>query len=291
MGLNPSLVYGKEKDFSGNIVVSSIQTLSKFPAEVICDMFDVVLIDECHRVSSFTGTYYKTLTSLLAPMRIGVTATKHPKGTEAAMAMEGLIGPIIGEFTMEAAQEAEILAKPKVKLIHVPKNTNILDLRNYQDIYKTGIVNNRLRNKAIAKEILLLKQEGKTCLVYINQIEHIAKICNELDTMSVAYEIVQGDVDSREREIIKKGINDKILHCVIASTAWKEGVNIPTIDAIILAGGGKSDIAVVQTMGRGLRRAPGKTEILLVDFIDESKYLSEHLAARLNIYAVNGWLA
>jgi superfamily II DNA or RNA helicase len=62
------------------------------------------------------------------------------------------------------------------------------------------------------------------------------------------------------------------------------------IDYVFNAGGGKAEIAVLQIPGRGLRLAPGKTEIIIVDFIDSAKYLSEHFAERMNIYSGKGWL-
>jgi superfamily II DNA or RNA helicase len=226
---------------------------------------------------------------MLAPVRLGFTATVPKEGTEEAMALEGLIGPVIGEFDMEEAMEKEILAVPKVKLIAVPKNTNLQDLKTYKDIYRVGIVNNRMRNKAIARLLLSLKQEGKTTLVYINHLEHIQRVVDELDH-SVQCEIVEGNVSIREREKIKASLLAKKIDVVIASTAWKEGINIPTVDYIVNAGGGKAEIAVLQIPGRGLRRAPGKEEAFIVDFLDQGRYLSEHMSERLNIYANKGWL-
>lgn len=289
MKLLASKFHGANKDLDGNLVVSTIGTISSIAIEKICDMFDYIFIDEAHHCSTFTGQYYKFLTSILAPMRIGVTATDHIKGSEKSMAMEGLLGPVIGVFTMEEAQKAGVLAKPKMKLISVPKNSNIQELRTYSDIYKTGIVNNRVRNKSIAELALKIKQEQKTFLIYIKQTEHIKKIINEFND-SIKFRVVEGETPSDIREDTKKLLTKKELDGVIASDAWKEGITIPTIDYIIFAGSGKSEIAVLQTMGRGLGLAPGKEEVCLVDFLDEGKYLSEHLAARLNIYVRNGWL-
>jgi superfamily II DNA or RNA helicase len=226
MGLNPSLVYGKEKNFDGDIIVSSIQTLSNFPIEKICDLFDYILVDECHHVSSFSGTYYKLLTSILAPIRIGLTATLPKPESEGALALEGLIGPVIGEYTMEEALEEGMVAKPRIKLIAVPKNENLRELKTYRDIYKTGIVNNRMRNKLLARSLLEIKKEGKTALVYINQIEHIDNICLVLDN-SLRYEIVKGEVENDNREKYKEALNNRELDFIIASNAWKEGINIP----------------------------------------------------------------
>jgi superfamily II DNA or RNA helicase len=252
-------------------------------------MFDVILVDEAHHVSSFDGLYYYLFTSVLAPVRLGFTATVHKEGTEKSMVLEGLIGPVIGEVTMEEAIAKELIATPSVELISIPRNPNIYELRRYKEIYDAAIVNNRLRNKRITKYISEQKEQGKTALCYINLLEHIDKIKKELDP-SIKFRVVEGNVKADVREEIKDLLNEKKIDLVIASMAWKEGINIPTVDKIINAGGGKAWISVLQTAGRGLRRAIGKEDVSIVDFIDCGRYISEHFAERMNIYAENGWL-
>ena len=222
-------------------------------------------------------------------MKIGLSATPPKEGSEAAMALEGLIGPVIGEYTMEEALEEGMVAKPKVKLIAVPKNENLQDLKRYSDIYRVGIVKNRMRNKLLARFLLEMKREGKTALVYINQLDHIDAIIGVLDE-SLQFSIVQGSIENETRETIKKELQDRKIDFVIASSAWREGINIPSVNYVVFAGGGKSEIATIQTMGRGLRRDVGKEEIFLIDFLDQGRYLSEHCIERINIYANKNWL-
>lgn len=290
MSLNPSLLYGKEKNLDGDVVISTIQAISRVDKALICDMFDVVLVDEAHRIGGFEGTYAQVLKVLIADIRIGLTATLPKRGVEASLALEGLIGPVIGSLSMKKAIASEIIAVPKVKLIGIPKNSNIQMMKRYHEIYQTGIVKNRMRNKAIAKFASEMKAQGKTLLIYVNQLEHIDMIATELEKLSVFYDVVKGEIESEDREQIKKLIGSKKIDVVIASSAWKEGINIPSIDCVVIAGGGKSEIAVLQSAGRGLRRTAEKTEVLIVDFIDQGKYLSEHMAERLNTYYSNGWL-
>jgi superfamily II DNA or RNA helicase len=71
----------------------------------------------------------------------------------------------------------------------------------------------------------------------------------------------------------------------IATPIFDEGVDVPGIDVLILAGGGKSNIKLLQRLGRGMRTDPDKVQLLVLDFIDDTnRYLFKHSEERLNVY-------
>lgn len=284
-----SQVGSGSKDISGRIVVSTMQSFSKIPIEDICDKFDVVIVDECHHVSGFSGTYAKILTSLITPIKFGITATP-PISEESKLALEALIGPIIEEVTIEEAMNLDILAKPKVKLIRVPLHLQARAVANYPEIYTNCIVNYRLRNRLIIEEVKRLNKENKSCIVYVNQIEHGEKLLDIAERMEVPCFFVKGSVDGEDREKLRNDLHNKKIMCVIATTVWTEGINIRSLDCIIIAGGGRNEKILLQKIGRGLRIYIGKDEILIIDFVDSGKYLAEHCCERLGIYIDNGWL-
>ena len=288
-GLGPvSLINSKSKDLSGNIVVATMQSLSHFNIEDYCDLFDVVFVDEAHHVSSFDGTYAKLLKGLLAPVKIGVTATIS-KNEEAKLAMEGLLGPMIDEVTLKEGIEKEFVATPIIELIKIPYNDNIRSFTKYKDIYEAGIVNHRKRNRIIMEKAISLMQSGKSVLIYVSHIDHGHNLQDMGEYLGKYLPFIWGDTPEDHRETIKQGLQDKKLMGAIASVVWKEGINIKSLDTIMIAGGGKSELALLQTVGRGLRRDDEKTEVLIVDFLDSAKYLSEHAIERLGVYIENGW--
>lgn len=302
-GLNPSLYGNGKKDLSGDVVVSTVQSLVKVPTEDLCSLFGVVVVDEEHHAwesikwirkgghkVKVTGQYYDVLTKLLAQVRIGVSATPPShKNQEAKLVNEGLLGPVITELSMEEGINLGILAKPEIKFIKPSYNIDTKDMRRYADIYRNAVELNRFRNRAVATKVKELADEGITSLVYVSTIMH-GNILHDIISEKASCKFVQGSVDGEIREEIRKDLHDKKISCVIATSAWKEGVNIPSIGAIILAGGGKSETAVIQTVGRGLRRAEGKNTVYIYDVIDIGKYISEHFAQRMSIYADQGWI-
>jgi superfamily II DNA or RNA helicase len=263
--------------------------------EEYCTQFDIVIVDEAHHVASIPtdreiadgkiGMYYKFLTGCLSPMRIGLTATTDKDGSERAMAAEGLLGPVIGRFTFEDAVKAERIAKPRVKLIAVPINTNIRELSTYHDIYNIGVVFNRIRNNIVTDFIAEQAKAGKTSLAFVKLLEHADILVNLLKNKGVPCEYVSGEISGKERERIKLLLESGEVKCVVATSAWREGVNIPKLDMVINVAGYLSEKTALQMAGRALRVSEGKEEGVIVDFLDSGKVLtfcSVHALANVN---------
>jgi len=173
-GFTCSKMGGGEKNITGDVVVSTIQTFHKLDFKDYCDKFDVVLCDECHHSGVMNSSYYKVLSTLLAPIRFAFTATL-PIKQEVKLCLEGLIGPVIDELTFKEAMDIGILAAPDVRLIPVEAYTDY-ETRTYADIYDKAIVNNKDRNRLVLKEIKSLNREGLTTLTYVQKIEHIRNL-------------------------------------------------------------------------------------------------------------------
>lgn len=276
-------------DFIAPIVIATIQTFSKFDPKDYCDLFDVVIIDEAHHVNSVDSQYGKALTHLLAPVKIGFTATV-PTDRESALALEGLIGPVIGKVSIQQGVEMNIMAKPKIKLIPVPYNSLYGDIRKYQELYQAAIVEGRARNSMIAEKAVELAAAGHSSLIIVKEIRHGDNLVGILKLKGVPCEFVQGRTDGDAREKVKQAFDRKDLKIVICTAVWKEGINIPSLNCVINAAGGKSEIATLQAIGRGLRSVPGKEEIMVYDFLDPYKYLAQHAIQRISIYVEAGWL-
>jgi superfamily II DNA or RNA helicase len=285
--IDPTIKFRPLKD---RIVISTIQSFSRLLPQNYCDYFSCVIIDEAHRVSSFSGLYAEVLQNLLAPYRFGFTATL-PTSLEAQFSYEGLIGPMIAELSINQAAELNILAKPKLKIIKAGYPSHVRDLRDYHSVYEEGIVQNETRNKqgvAIIKDII---DRNETVLIFVNKIVHgenIERLCfNE----GISVKFIQGSSTIDVRERVKHELNSGITKAVLSTTVWKEGINIPNLNNVINMAGGKSEIATLQAIGRGLRKTTDKEFVTIYDFFDPSHpYLIAHFGERLCIYMDMEWL-
>lgn len=290
-----NFIQGQNKEIQKGINVASIQTFGKIKPDEYATFFDIVIVDEVQYVNDSNSLYGKVLQNLFAPIKIGLSATPNDfKEKNKILNQEGLIGPIIGEFTTKKAIEKKMFVKPTIKLIPIPYQNSIGDLYNYQEIYQAGVVNSEVRNGLILKNVIELIDDGKTCLILIKDIQHGE---NLLDLVYENYYeylnefmFVKGDTDKDKREEARLSLNEKKIKCVIASAVFYEGVNIVSLDSVALAAGGKSTLRVLQNIGRSTRVSQGKEEALILDCLDPYRYLSSHCIERLSLYVEKNWM-
>jgi len=291
---NIKILGGKHKDregfLKGQVCLSTIQSFSSFNPKDYVDQYDIVIVDEAHHISSKGTQYGQVLQQMLAPVRVGLTATV-PEKRESIFTVEGLIGPVIAKMTSEEAVNKKILAQVKLNLITVPKTSSVSGLRGFKVAYRDGIVRNRVRNKLIVQELERSINNGETTLVMIRELEHGENLMKMCRLFKVETIFLQGSDNSDIRRKVAEGFDKKKIKCVIASAIWKEGIDIPSLNHVINAFGGKGEIPTVQVAGRGTRTDKGRKSVVkMTDFLDPYRYLAEHTVRRIQIYRERGWL-
>jgi len=288
---NVGMLGGGNTCYFPNIMTATVQSFIKLNLSDYKNYFDIIIIDESHHLHKFNSTLSRILQTLNSPIRLGFTATPNLTD-EGKLASESFLGPIIGKQTINESAELNILAKPKIKLFKTQFRQDIRDIAKYQDVYQKGIVENQSRNILICRIVNNYLSQGKTILIMVTKIQHGEIL---LDTFLKMYNkkipFVKGDTETETRDKLKNLLNEKKINCIICTVVWKEGINIPSLDVIINASGGKSEILTLQKIGRGLRRTKEKEEVLIVDFFDPSHpYLISHFGERITLYMNNKWL-
>jgi len=273
LGIEPGIV-GDNKWEERGITIAMIQTLLSRGTDKLQKEYALLMFDECHRTSA-AEKFYQLGLSLPQIYRFGLSATpwRRVKGEE--IKIEAVVGPIIFEVRAEDLINEKFLAKPKFEVITYESSMPSFSER-YKELYEDMIMNNDERNRAIVKKAVELAKKGHRVLIDVKRIEH-GKILKEM----LAKEGVKAEFLSSESpnrwEILEDFKEGKIP--VLISTLLKEGVDIPEISAIILAGGGKSDIMTIQTIGRALRPKAGMKAVI-VDVQDDDPLLFTHFIER-----------
>jgi superfamily II DNA or RNA helicase len=250
----------------------------------------MVIIDECHHAAAGT---YKTLLGALpnAFYRIGLSAT--PFRTDGA---DILLTAAFGEeIYVKSASELireGVLAKPKIYMVQYkdplltkqfPKNMK--PSPNFATVYKQCTVENERFNTIVAECAAVNAKMDRLTLVSVKQIKHGETIFNIMKKIApnVTCEFLHGKNKAvlNEDKIKQEFTDGKIK--VLISTLFDEGVDIPKIDAIIDAGGGRSAIKALQLVGRGIRKYPGKTKAFIYMFIQPYAHLYKHSIERCAI--------
>lgn len=248
--------------------------------------FEFVIGEEAHEASG--NSYYEILKHCKnAHYRLALTATPFMKDDEESnmrlMAAFGSIGIKVSEKLLI---DRGILAKPIFKIVKLAaKPEGLMRGTAWQGAYRLGIVNSAPRNRAIVAEAVRAARNKLSCMILIQQKAHGQLLRQLLHENQVRAEFIDGDNNQAERKAALKRLATGETDVLIGSTILDVGVDVPAVGMVILAGGGKAEVALRQRIGRGLRaKKRGPNIALIVDFFDEhNRYLKEHSLQRLSI--------
>lgn len=263
----PGHIRGSKKECK-DISVTTIQTLQK--NKDLLKNFDMLVIDEMHHCSS--DSYYKLgLKAFTQKYMLSLSATPtREDGHE--MKFFGLIGPILDYKSTKWGIDNGYLCPPKITMLDVPYRKYSIGTE-YNDVVEDYIINNVDRTKLLLDR--LKEYSDKKTLILVSRIEHgemlLKLIKNEI---SEDVTFLHGSVKNR----------DTTPQFIIATNIFDEGVDLPDIEHVVIAGGGKSSIKTVQRLGRGLRIKDGKDYVIVTDFNDNCKFLKSHANLRAEIY-------
>lgn len=244
----------------------------------------VLIVDESDEAGA--KEYSKVLTYIGAGMRVFVSGTPLEAKKVNNMIAVGLSGLVLGKVTNRELIDAGHSQNPIVNILFCdPKNAGFI---TYEEEKRKNLHLNRDRAEMVAK--LIQKHSDKNIVVsYIETahgyyMEEVAKEFNPNVDMAV----IHGGSANRESalEDFKKGK----ISVLFTSMILKRGANIPNIEVLIMAQGGKSTITIKQLVGRAVRHDGKNSDVLVYDFYDHnSKHLSKHSRDRIRIYEKEGF--
>lgn len=173
------------------------------------------------------------------------------------------------------------LVPPDIHFINVPVMRNVG--KKYHDVYKNYVVENEERNHLIVKAAKKLVDAKKRVLILVVRVQH-GKLLQDLLGDEFSVKFLDGGKSSSDRMNTIQEMKDGKIDILIASKIFDQGVDIPELDALILAGSGKSSGRALQRIGRVIRLFKSKTKAIVVEFFDNCKYLRDHSEARIKVY-------
>ena len=274
---------GKDKNTDKEVIISTWQSIYKFPKRYFDDI-DCVIGDEAHLFKS------KSLTGIMtklhnAKYRFGFTGTLDGSKTH-KWVLEGLFGSCKQVTKTDDLIKSGFLSKFRIKVLlcnHAPQY-----FESYQDEIDY-LVQHRGRNNLIKN--LVADIEGNT-LVLFNYIEKHGEPLHDLINSTVDDQrkvfFVHGGTDVEDREEVRQLTEIENNAVIVASYGtFSTGINIKRLHNIIFASPSKSRVRNLQSIGRVLRKGEGKDIATLYDIADDiggQNYTLKHLNERVNIY-------
>lgn len=289
-----TITEGKVNVGSG-ITFATIQTMCKLDLPQYKDLWDVIIVDECHRCSGTPTAmtqFYKVLNSLAARHKIGLSATVHRSDgmIEATYALLGhVVYTVPDEAVGDKIMKVGILpVGTGVEISRACLNTD--GTLNYTKLI-TYLTENLAREEVIVNTIKL--NEGKSCLILSDRLDHLEHLMKWLpnhmrkDAVMVSGKMTTKKGKAEREKAIEDMRTGKKKYLFATYTLAKEGLDIPRLERLFLTTPQKDYAVITQSIGRIARTFEGKAEPIAYDFVDNIAYLVKSYKKRCTTYRKN----
>ena len=286
MGLDVGVFFGDRKEFgkthtictwqSLNILLKNTKnsvapiTIGEFIEDVVC-----IMVDEVHMAKADALTNLLTGVMSHIPIRWGLTGTV-PKEKFESVGIVCSIGPVINKISAKELQDKDVLAQCHVNIVQM---IDTAVHTNYQSELKY-LLEDKGRLDYISNLCNSIKDTGNT-LILVDRIS----AGNELASRIPDSVFVSGSTKSADRKTEYDEVSTASSKVIIATYGVAAvGINIPRIFHLVLLEPGKSFVRVIQSIGRGIRKAEDKDFVQIWDITSTCKFAKRHLTKRKAFY-------
>jgi superfamily II DNA or RNA helicase len=288
VGLDVGVYYGDRKDLNKTHTICTWQSLNildkkskNWDADIaitlaeFLDGVKTVIVDEVHMAKADVLKNLLTQNLCNAPIRWGLTGTV-PKGEFEAEPIFASIGPVVGGIKAHELQEKGVLSNCHVNVVQL---IDLPEFKTYQEELKY-LVTDKTRMQYISKLIKGIADSGNT-LVLVNRIDSGKFLIDYLEDAV----FVSGEVKTKDRKEEYDEIKTSTNKIIVATYGVAAvGINIPRIFNLVLLEPGKSFVRVIQSIGRGIRKAEDKDFVQIWDVTSTCKWAKRHLTERKKFY-------
>lgn len=248
----------------------------------LLELVEFVIGEEAHEAGG--NSYYEILQHCKnANYRLALTATPFMKANgEDNMRLMAAFGPILIKVSEKMLIERGILAKPYFKFCKVEPHPKLRRTSPWQRARSLGIVDGPHRNAKIVEYARKAASYGLPTIVLVGITRHGDLLKKKMQEAGLKVAFIQGEDNQAERKAQLTALKDGEIDVLIGTTILDVGVDVPAVGMVILAGGGKAEVALRQRIGRGLRaKKTGPNVCFIVDFADDlNTHLKEHARTR-----------
>ena len=269
-GKRLGLYIGNARDLDADYLFSTVQSLSRHLDEFDPRAFDYVVFDEAHHVGA--GSYQRIATHFVPTFMLGMTAT--PSRNDAFNVYDFFDNNIAYQITLQRAQEADMLAPFHYFGIH----DLVVDGEEIDEVAEFSRLTSESRVAHVLEQLETYDVDSvRRGLVFCSKVEEahqLARMFNERGYRSVALDGLSSDQereDAIERLECDRSERADWIEFIFTVDIFNEGVDIPSVNLVIMLRPTESAIIFVQQLGRGLRRHEGKDYVLVLDFIGNYK--------------------
>ena len=265
--IKTGLYTGNAKDREADYLFSTIQTMERHIDEFSADEFDYIVMDEAHHSTSKTAQ--KILNYFRPKFLLGITAT--PERCDEGNIFDVFDNNVALEIRLNEALENELIVP-----FHYFGITDIedvdyngVDIDNISEVAKRLMINARV--DFILDKMKFYGHDGDKlkAIGFCISKEHAKYMADEFNKRGIESIALTGEdsVDKREKYIEKLENEQCGLKVIFTVDIFNEGVDIPSVNQILMLRPTNSPIIFIQQLGRGLRKHSSKEFLTVLDFI------------------------
>lgn len=287
MNLDVGVYFGDRKEYNRAHTICTWQSLNNMlkktksgEAEVnIQDFIEgvvCVIVDEVHMAKADALKTLLTGVMSKIPLRWGLTGTV-PKEKFESQALLVSLGPVVSHLAASELQERGVLAQCHVNIVQLVDH---VEFKEYQQELKY-LLEESGRLDTMAALVEKVNATGNT-LVLVDRTECGRQLVERLGERAV---FVSGATKSKDRQSEYDEVADATDKIIVATYGVASvGINIPRIFNLVLIEPGKSFVRVIQSIGRGIRKAEDKDHVEIWDVTSTCKFAKRHLTKRKQFY-------
>ena len=268
---------------NSQILLSDIKdTLTKF------QKVDYVIIDEVHKLGEKSNKINKVIHNITTPYKFGVTGTL-PDNLMAAWNIVGKVGPILYEKNSYEIRQQGTAAQIETRVINchhtkspapVDPNDNRPTARYEKEL--EFIIHNPERNNLIKQ---LVSKVNNNSLILVDRLIHGQILLDLMKDINKKVYFVQGSTESDARtEITQLMETQNDIVCIAISQIFSTGLSIKNLHYLVFVALGKSNVKVLQSIGRSMRMHKDKDKSVIFDLADNLHYSADHARQRIKMY-------
>jgi len=287
LGLDVGVYFGDRKDLGkkhtictwqslNNLMKTTQSGLANFTIHDFIEDVCCVIVDEVHMAKA------DALKTLLAgvlsrvPIRWGLTGTV-PKEKFESQALLVSLGPVVSRLAASELQDRGVLANCHVNIVQLVDH---VEYKDYQSELKY-LLEESGRLDTMAALVTRVNETGNT-LVLVDRTECGRQLVERLGDRAV---FVSGATKGTKRQAEYDAVADATDKIIVATYGVAAvGINIPRIFNLVLVEPGKSFVRVIQSIGRGIRKAEDKDHVEIWDITSTCKFAKRHLTKRKQFY-------
>lgn len=284
LGLDVGVYFGDKKELGKTHTICTWQSLNSikkqfkeaksdlsiqdFAEDVVC-----VIVDEVHQAKAEVLKELLTRDFANIPLRWGLTGTI-PKEKHEKTALKASLGEVVNKLEAKELQDMGVLSNCHVNIVQMLET---VQYNNYQSEL-SYLTTDPDRMEYITNLVETISQSGNT-LVLVDRLKAGEILEKNIDKAK----FVHGN--TKDRKDTYDEINESTNSITIATYGVAAvGINIPRIFNLVLVEPGKSFVRVIQSIGRGIRKASDKDHVEIWDITSSAKYSKKHLTERKRFY-------